>query len=358
MATCKRVGLIALWALLFAPGASAQVGVSVQWLYPIESLYLADLSPYTVGAQPEFLSVLLTGGGSGQNVVLEVSLRMEQPTGVQIFTGTTDPFPLTGTARRLTNRDLACASCPYAIENGELSDDFADLVRESGRFPAGIYRLEVRALSPLGIEYDREAVTIELTNPTRIELVSPGTPFGDTPELLTNANPRFVWSSDGGPGLGGSEYRIRVVPVDGAASAEDAIQQFASWDATTNATQILYPGSVSAIPLEPGVTYVWQIVRQVRGSTGEELLSSPIYWFRMADAGSGGDDPSDRGGGGDVGTVNQLRQLARTLGFDLSGFRPTGQIFVNGEPYPADNLEELLRAIIAGDISIESITVR
>src|SRR5688572_14487313 len=74
MATCKRVGLIALWALIFAPGASAQVGVSVQWLYPIESLYLADLSPYTVGAQPEFLSILLTGGGTGQNVVLEVSL--------------------------------------------------------------------------------------------------------------------------------------------------------------------------------------------------------------------------------------------------------------------------------------------
>jgi hypothetical protein len=56
--------------------------------------------------------------------------------------------------------------------------------------------------------------------------------------------------------------------------------------------------------------------------------------------------------------VNQLRQLARTLGIDLSGFRPTGQIFVDGQPYPADRLEELLRAILAGDIAIQSITVR
>jgi len=77
----------------------------------------------------------------------------------------------------------------------------------------------------------------------------------------------------------------------------------------------------------------------------------------MANAGSGGDDPGD-GGGGDVGTVNQLRQLARTLGIDLSGFRPTGLIYVDGQPYPADRLEELLRAILAGEISIQSITVR
>ena len=357
MATCRRVGLIALLGLILAPAASAQVGVSVQWLYPIESLYLADLSPYTVGAQPEFLSILLTGGASDQMVVLDLNLRMERPTASEIFQGSTDPFLVTGTARRLTNRDLSCSDCPYGIEHGEISNDFEDRVRESGRFPAGSYVLVVRALTPAGIEFDRDEVRIELTNPTRIELVSPGRPFGETPEIVTNTTPRFVWSSDGGAVGGGGEYRIRVVPVEGAASAEDAIQQFASWDATTNATQAIYPGSVSAIPLAPGGTYAWQIVRQVRGSAGEELLTSPIYWFRMANAGSGGDDPSD-GGGGDVGTVNQLRQLARTLGIDLSGFRPTGLIYVDGQPYPADRLEELLRAILAGEISIQSITVR
>jgi hypothetical protein len=358
MATCKRVGMMALWALILAPAASAQVRVSVQWLYPIESLYLADLSPYTVGAQPEFLSINLLNGATQQTVRLEVTLSRERPTASQIFRGTTDPFVVTGTGRRITNRDLACDDCPYALDDAEITTEWEDLLAETGRFPAGSYVIRVRVLNGAGtLELDRSEVRIELVNPSRIELVSPGTRFGETPELVTNTTPRFLWSSDAGVVSGGGEYQIRVVPVDEAASAEDAIQQFASWEATTRATTAIYPGSVSAIPLQPGGTYVWQVVREVRGSSGTELISSPIYWFRMAEAQTG-DDPAGQGTGGAVGVGNQLQQLARTLGLDLSGFRPTGQISVDGQLYPADRLEELLRAILAGEISIQSITVR
>ena len=57
--------------------------------------------------------------------------------------------------------------------------------------------------------------------------------------------------------------------------------------------------------------------------------------------------------------ANQLRRLAALLGLpDLAGFRPTGQLIVDGQPHPADRLEELLRAILSGELSVNSITVR
>ena len=74
MATARRVALIALSAaLLVPPGSDGQVRVTVQWLYPIETLYLADLSPYSGGRQPDFLAIHLLNGASQQLVVLEVS---------------------------------------------------------------------------------------------------------------------------------------------------------------------------------------------------------------------------------------------------------------------------------------------
>ena len=333
MATAGRVALIALSAaLLVPPGADGQVRVTVQWLYPIKTLYLADLSPYSGGRQPDFLAIHLLNGASQQLVVLEVTLRRERPTASDVFTGSTDPFPLTGTSRRIINRDLACEECDVGIEHAEVSNEFEDLVAQSGRFPAGSYVVVVRVLTPQGLELDRGEVRIQLVNQTRVEPVSPGRPFGETPQIVTTPNPRFLWSADAGVVSGGGTYRIRVVPVDGAASAEDAVEGFASWEATTNAPTALYPGSVSAIPLRPGETYAWQVVREIRSSSGTELLESSIYWFRMADArGGAGQGVS----GGEVALANQLRRLAALLGLpDLAGFRPDRAAH-RGRPAPS-----------------------
>ena len=46
------------------------------------------------------------------------------------------------------------------------------------------------------------------------------------------------------------------------------------------------------------------------------------------------------------------------MGDDLDGFRPTGQILVDGVPVSIEGLEALIRALLAGEISVHSITVR
>jgi hypothetical protein len=132
---------------------------------------------------------------------------------------------------------------------------------------------------------------------------------------VLTSNPRFQWTAD--EGLVGGIYGIRVAPADGAASPEEAMQAFPSWDAPVSSTTALYPGGVTAIPLAPGRTYAWQITREVRTSGGTAYLSSPIYWFKMA----GGDDavgPGRQPGAGDLGAALRLEALARALGLGSS----------------------------------------
>src|SRR5215212_6962102 len=100
---------LALAALCAAPPAAAQVApvnVSVQLLQNLETVYAADFTPYNVGQQPDFLSILLQNGSTQpQTVELELVIRQEQPRAVQVFAGTTKPFVLGAGARRITNRD-------------------------------------------------------------------------------------------------------------------------------------------------------------------------------------------------------------------------------------------------------------
>lgn len=361
MAKRSLLAAALLAALSIPSAADAQVRVSLQWAYPVEQMYVADFSPYGQGQQPGFLAItLMNGAAEAQPVVLEFEIRREAPSAARIFVGETDPFVLSTPIRRLTNRDLSSDGNEASIDTyeiGSVGESVTDQILESGRFPAGGYLFVVRVRTPQGLLLDEAELRLELTNVTRLELINPGRPFGDTPPVVNGPSPRFVWSPDADVTGNVGEYRLRVVPVQGAASPEEAMQGFASWETTTNATTALYPGAVSALPLEPGGTYAWQVTRQVQTSGGAEEVESPIYWFRMSE--SAGAGAGARSGSG-VGMARALQELARALGLgdDLEGFRPTGRITVDGEPLGAEGLEALVRAISAGDVAVSSVTVR
>ena len=136
------------------------------------------------------------------------------------------------------------------------------------------------------------------------------------------------------------------------------MQGFASFEGVTTTTTILYPGSVSALPLQPGQSYAWQVTREVKTSGGTQSVQSPIYWFRMA----GGNDQTaaSKTSGADVGASVVLRDLLTKLGMqgDLSGFTPTGEFLVDGQSVSIENLEALLRAIQSGRVSPLNFTIR
>lgn len=355
--------VVATMASLLPTGdAAGQATVSVQWTYPVETVFVADFAPYNVGQQPDFLGITLVNGAPrSQSVRLFLEVRMERPQSVVLFSGNTGTFTLDGTVRRITNRDLADRASDVVIEDfeiGDEADDLTDRMQQTGRFPSGTYLFRVALKTPSGAPLANGEVRVDLVNPTRLELVGPGSAFGDLPERVTSPSPRFVWSSDDGVAGGLGTYRLRVVPVGAAASPDEAMQGFASWETTTSASSAIYPGSASAIPLAPGQIYAWQVTREVRTSGGTSEIASPIYWFKM----SGGDDPAGRTDltGGRIGVDLTLLQLGAQLGLggELSGFHPVGQVLVDGKPVSFENLEALIRAILSGQVTLRQVSVQ
>ena len=63
MSPLRHGAPVVLAALLTSP-AGAQIRVTTQWLYPVETVYAADLVPYSVGQQPDFLGITLMNGAA------------------------------------------------------------------------------------------------------------------------------------------------------------------------------------------------------------------------------------------------------------------------------------------------------
>jgi hypothetical protein len=357
--SCLAAGALVAGTLAVTSPAEAQVRVGLSWLSPAEVMFISDFNPFSTGRQPDLMGITLQSGSAGsQNVVLELSIHMLEPRPVMVFRGRTDPFVLDQAVRNLTNRDMATPGRDVSIKDfevGRRAEDMGQRMLETGRFPAGLYRFELEVRTPQGIVLDQGELLRELTNPTRVELVAPGTPFGEPPPTVTSPSPRFLWGTDGDQFLGTAEYRIRVVPVDDDASPEAAMQGFAAWESVVNATTALYPGSSEALRLEPGTVYAWQVTRRVRTSAGVEDLESPIYWFRMA-----GRSSTVVGSGSQALLLRQLRQLAERTGVadDLGDFEPVGTFMLDGRSISAEDAQRLLQAVLDGTISMRSIVIR
>lgn len=341
------LGLACAMALVPAT-ASAQVQVSIRRLAPVEAIYLADLLPGRAGARPDLLGITLVSQGTA-TVVLEVTVAREDPSPVEFFRGTTDPFTVQG-VRHVTARELSTDGADAAITDYAVNDDvLGDAGFQSGRLPAGTYVFTVTARSSEGGTMDSDELRITVGASARVDLLAPGAPSdAGPPPLVPGPTPRFLWSADGAQS--NARYRLRVVRVDGEGSAVEAIQSaFPVWEATTSLTTAFYPASAQAIRLEPGGTYAWQVMREVGTSGGDELVESPIYWFRIDAAGApaGEVDP-------------QFAILLRALGLspELDGFTPVGARLSDGRVIPLAELQSLLAAIAGGEVPVLSVRVQ
>jgi len=217
MSTCRHCAPL-MMAILLANPARAQIRVTPQWLYPVETVFAADFLPYSVGQQPDFLGItLMNGAASQQTVVLELIVRQERPSSRLLFEGSTDPFVLRGSVRRITNKDLASQNSDVSIRNYDIAsavEDLSETIARTGRLPSGTYVFQARVTMPGGLLLDEHEVRVDLVNPTRLELLTPGGPFGDQPEVVNASAPRFQWSTDEALVGGSQQYRIRVVPAD------------------------------------------------------------------------------------------------------------------------------------------------
>lgn len=347
--------MLALALLAAARNAAAQVQVTLRTLYPVEAIYISDLTPNSANSNPGLFDItLINGSPAGQSVVLQFTVTLVQPTRAQIFSGTTDPFQLTGSVRRISTRELfgrsEVAIKDYTIEpEGEVLDQ----VLQSGRLPSGTYIFSIDVRTPQGVALGHDELQIDIGNPSRIEPLSPGRRFGEAPPTVQPTGLRFLWTTEGH--AAGAQYRLRVVRVEGATSEEEAMQGNASWVTLTPATSEFYPASSAALRLEPGATYAWQVTREVSSSSGVERVNSPVFWFRI-----GGPGIQTVGGGADEAVRLRVLDMLRKLGLgpELAGFRPVSATLADGRVLSFESLEALIAAIQSGQIALASIRVR
>jgi hypothetical protein len=349
-----RVFVRALAALVLATGlapapGAAQVQVSIRRLGGVEAIFLGDLIPGDAALRADLLGITLISQDPSHPVVMEVSVAREDPSPVELFRGTTDPFLPRDPVRHLTSRDLATPGGELAITDFTVNEGaLDDLNLQSGRLPAGSYLFTVTVHRQEGGVLDSDELRITVAYASRVDLLSPGIPAdAGPPPSVPGPTPRFLWSADGE--TAGARYRLRVVRVDGEGSAVEAVQGgFAVWETATTATSALYPASAQALRLEPGGTYAWQVTRELGTSGGDEAIESPIYWFRVQGTGAAAE-------AGDPAFAILLRSLG--LSPELDGFVPVSARLQDGRVISLPELEALLAAIAAGEIPLLSIRV-
>ncbi len=370
-------------SLCVALGARAQPSATIDaGFYSTEGIqmfFVGDLG-LTGGATPPIFWIRMTNPDADTHMVA-VSLRIEDGDGQVLASGRTRPFPLEPGVREITNQDLLSIGGQYKLEDYEISETAQELVEKvlvTGKLPAGIYRfiLSIEDLTASGFHED--FVQANITNPTTIDLVSPGAPVGEgeLPVIYTTY-PLFRWESSA------THFRVTIAERSGAPgeTPESAIENnvrferevYVQRNGTTLPTDlppdaIISPGpffqypTAGVLPLLEDSTYYWRVVALVPTSSDPEHpleITSPIWGFHIARI-----SPSE--------SELMWSQITNWLqgalmsdqfstffgsGGALEGYHPTGVVLLNGRRITMDELQQMFSDFSSGRLRITSVTV-
>ena len=252
-----------------------------------------------------------------------------------------------------------------------LSEAIMQTILTSGKLSDGQYTFSVSVFGGLdesslsNVFNDSKTFVIQSQIPISLEY--PGGALSDTTDnLLYTSFPIFQWSS--GPPLASAQTFIRVGYFDPSSHSglEDAIQdqrvlpanQSEEWELIDNVNSYQYPFSGS-YPLDPGNIYCWQIKVSLPTTAGDEDMLSPIYAFKIGQAGT-------------IETTNivsnpLLMMIQQTMpeqfenyfgpGRELEGFLPSGQIEINGVTVGPSVVNSLLQQFSNQEYQIQSVVV-
>ena len=297
----------------------------------------------------------------------------------------TDPFQIQD-GLYLDNRDLSSERTFINDNSGNqielqgqlidvldpgLSEAIMQTILTSGKLSDGQYTFSVMVYgglteNDLSLVFD-DSKTFVIQSQVPITLESPGGALSDTTDNLLYTNfPIFQWSS--GPPCTGCETYIRVAQFDSDVHSglEDAIEdqrvlpsnQNEDWELIDNVNSFQYPFS-GAYPLEAGNVYCWQIRITLPTTSGTEDMFSPIYAFKIGQAGniettSAITDP----------LLMMLQQAIPDKfnsyfgsGMALEGYVPSGQIEINGVTVDQSVINNLLQQIMSQNYQINSVQV-
>ena len=321
----------------------------------------------------------ITGSGSATEL-FRVTISAATPTDVTmsftfesssynavIVDAKTKPFTLVE-PRTFTNRDFgstttfADVKLDYLNFNTNLISELQNTILRTGRLPNDSYRFNLRLEAVNNpVVNDTQILTLDVSNPTTLSLVSPGgvAGGGECYELFTTL-PLFQWDSNA------DRFEITIceqLPTN--STPEDVMQNQPRVQMTlvsgidfTGKPSFLYPAS-GVFPLQEGHTYYWQVNGVVDSPSGQVRLPSEIWCFNVASLGNPGTGLS---------TQQLLNALTNALGggdFDalfaaggpLEGYSPTGVMMVDGKRVDMAALMQLLNQFKAGSRKVKGITV-
>ncbi len=240
---------------------------------PIETLRMSDFDPLDPSAAPVVFRTYVTGGAQPMNLRLEVdveSARFGYLGTTRLELGEVGP----GEMIVRTNRDYD----DYDL--GDASSEVIDIATERGLLPPDDYLFTLRVVrTDDGEEVGTDTGIITTTNSgTQIDLVGPGTPLDQDPDVVPTAYPIFQWFS------GASSFDFALYEVrEGQRSAEDIVAGlpvFSQQDVAPGT--YVYPNA--AEDLVEGKVYAWQISAVSVTSSGPERFPSELLWFTIEGA--------------------------------------------------------------------------
>jgi hypothetical protein len=314
----------------------------------------------------------------------------------QIATGTSNNFelPADGIKYILTSQQLSLGVASIPNSNGipqtiELSNydvDFTlagnleDQALQTGTAPSGNYEFILTGTDPSGNTIAPDMVpgnnSITITNPTYIELNTPGYSVNDPIIMeIYSRYPFYQWQTDVPP-TNVSNYSVFVYqkyPED--ETTQDVLNHppmlhmegyqsnFFQYPTSTNTNSILDPYPTDLIelqilalrPLEPGNTYYWFVRSNIPSGTGTVIIESDVFRFKIADVAGTNSSAQQL-----VAILQQM--LGQNFGQVLSslieqGFDPNGEINYNGQSGDMNTLMDLANQIVSGQATIQSVEV-
>ena len=209
-----------------------------------------------------------------------------------LITNILGPLHFRNTDLNLSNTSIGSANIEinnFNIDDDIEVEDLSSLVLQSGKIPNGSYMFNFKLKDSSGAIIDSESRTIDIYEPSFLELISPGGDIADSTETQIFSNyPVFSWNADY---CSACTYGIRVAEFNTNvhSNLSEAINdvahlplnqsdEFYELDQSINVFQ--YPAS-NAADLEMGKKYVWQIKRIYETTVGESENYSPIFMFKI-----------------------------------------------------------------------------
>jgi hypothetical protein len=238
--------------------------------------------------------------------------------------------------------------------NADAVKELTDAILQTGRLPDGTYIFTLRIFNALqpGVEQNKDETTLTISNPTTLDLISPGAPVGNS-ECLTQFGllPQFKWNSNA------DRFLVTVCEVlPNNSSPEDVMQNEPRLQRLVQqgvdfavSPSFIYPSG--GFPLQFGKTYYWQVQAIISSPSGEVRLPSEIWCFQISSINNPGGNAA-------------LQQLLSLLGssdlealFDEGGplhdYRPTGAVSMNGRRMDLTELLNILRSQSIKTISVQ-----